>query len=202
MKLKALVSLILLGGSLSVFAQGYKDGIEYYKVGQYDNAKELLMRNFNDASTNKSEAYYYLGCLDMKAGKVADAKANFEKGLAADANNPYNLIGLGSIALKNNDVKTAEELFNNAQKLTKKNASVEAAIARAYTEADPVAYAKAIEKATKNAYKYSKNTNPDIYILEGDVKAGVKLLVCTNKLSTLMLTTSKLMLSMLTLTIM
>lgn len=174
MKLKALVSLILLGGSLSVFAQGYKDGIEYYKVGQYDNAKELLMRNFNDASTNKSEAYYYLGCLDMKAGKVADAKANFEKGLAADANNPYNLIGLGSIALKNNDVKTAEELFNNAQKLTKKNASVEAAIARAYTEADPVAYAKAIEKATKNAYKYSKNTNPDIYILEGDVKAAEK----------------------------
>ena len=162
MKLKALVSLMLLGGSLSVFAQGYKDGIEYYKVGQYDNAKELLMRNINDASTDKSEVFYYLGCLDLKENKVADAKANFEKGMAANANNPYNYIGLGTVALKNGNAKEASELFGNAQKLTKKDASVEAAIARAYTEVDAVAYAKEIEKATKNAYKYSKNTNPDI----------------------------------------
>ena len=174
MKLKALVSLMLLGGSLSVFAQGYKDGIEYYKVGQYDNAKELLMRNINDASTNKSEAYYYLGCLDMKAGDVNAAKANFDKGIAADANNPYNFIGLGSVALKNGDAKGASEQFGNAQKLSKKNASVEAAIARAYYNADPVAYAKEIEKATKNAYKYSKNSNPDIFIFEGDVNADGK----------------------------
>lgn len=174
MKLKALVSLMLLGGSLSVFAQGYKDGIEYYKVGQYDNAKELLMRNINDASTNKSEAYYYLGCLDMKAGNVNAAKANFDKGIAADANNPYNFIGLGSVALKNGDAKGASEQFGNAQKLSKKNASVEAAIARAYYNADPVAYAKEIEKATKNAYKYSKNSNPDIFIFEGDVNADGK----------------------------
>ena len=174
MKFKFLVSLMLLGGSLSALAQGYKDGIEYYKVGQYDNAKELLMRNLNDASTDKSEAYYYLGCLDMKAGNVAAAKANFDKGLAANANNPYNHIGLGAVALKNGDAKAAEELFKGAQKLVKKNAAVEAAIARAYTEADPVAYAKEIEKATKNAYKYSKNSNPDIYILEGDVQAAAK----------------------------
>ncbi len=174
MKFKFLVSLMLLGGSLLALAQGYKDGIEYYKVGQYDNAKELLMRNLNDATTNKSEAYYYLGCLDMKDGKTTDAKANFEKGLAADANNPYNHIGLGAVALKNGDAKGAEELFKTAQKLVKKDAAVEAAIARAYTEADAVVYAKEIEKATKNAYKYSKNQNPDIYILEGDVQAATK----------------------------
>ena len=174
MKFKVLVSLMLLGGSLSALAQGYKDGIEYYKVGQYDNAKELLMRNLNDASTNKSEAYYYLGCLDMKDKKVADAKANFEKGKAADANNPYNLIGLGAVALKNGNAKEAEELFKEAQKLVKKDASVEAAIARAYYEVDPVAYAKDIEKATKNAKKYEKGQNPDIWILEGDINAELK----------------------------
>ncbi|MBQ7941920.1 MAG: tetratricopeptide repeat protein [Muribaculaceae bacterium] len=174
MKFKFLVSLILLGGSLSALAQGYKDGIEYYKVGQYDNAKELLLRNLNDASTNKSEAYYYLGCLDMKENKVADAKANFEKGQAADANNPYNLIGLGAVALKNGNAKEAEELFKSAQKLVKKNPKVEAAIARAYSETDPVAYAKQIEKATKNAKKYEDGTDPDIYILEGDMNAAEK----------------------------
>ena len=85
MKFKFLVSLMLLGGSLSALAQGYKDGIEYYKVGQYDNAKELLIRNLGDAATNKSESYYYLGCIDMKQGNVAGAKANFEKGMAEDA---------------------------------------------------------------------------------------------------------------------
>ena len=174
MKFKVLVSLMLLGGSLSAIAQGYKDGIEYYKVGQYDNAKELLMRNLNDASTNKGEAYYYLGCLDMKDKKVADAKANFEKGKAADANNPYNLIGLGAVELKNGNAKEAEELFKAAQKLVKKDASVEAAIARAYYEVDPVAYAKDIEKATKNAKKYEKGQNPDIWILEGDINAEQK----------------------------
>ena len=174
MKFKVLVSLMLLGGSLSALAQGYKDGIEYYKVGQYDNAKELLVRNLNDASTNKGEAYYYLGCLDMKDKKVAEAKANFEKGKAADANNPYNLIGLGAVALKNGNANEAEELFKAAQKLVKKDASVEAAIARAYYEADPVAYAKQIEKATKNAKKYEKGQNPDIWILEGDINAELK----------------------------
>ena len=174
MKFKALVSLMLLGGSLSAFAQGYKDGIEYYKVGQYDNAKELLLRNINDASTNKSEAYYYLGCLDMQAGKTADAKANFEKGKSADANNPYNFIGLGSIALKNGNADEAEELFKSAQKLVKKDASVEAAIARAYYNADAVKYAKEIDKATKNAKKYEKGQNPDIWILEGDMNADEK----------------------------
>ena len=174
MKFKVLVSLMLLGGSLSALAQGYKDGIEYYKVGQYDNAKELLLRNLNDATTDKSEAYYYLGCLDMKAGNTADAKANFDKGVTENANNPYNYVGLGAVALKNGDAKGADILFKTAQKLVKKDAALEAEIARAYTEVDAVAYAKEIEKASKNAYKYSKNQNPDIYILEGDVKAEAK----------------------------
>ena len=174
MKFKFLVSLILLGGSLSALAQGYKDGIEYYKVGQYDNAKELLLRNLDDASTNKSEAYYYLGCTDMKQGKTAEAKANFEKGLAADANNPYNYVGLGSIELKNGNAEEAEKQFNNALKLSKKDATLETAIARAYYEVDPVAYAKEIEKSTKNAKKYDGGKNADIWIFEGDICAEKK----------------------------
>ena len=174
MKFKVLVSLMLLGGSLSAFAQGYKDGIVYYKVGQYDNAKELLLRNLDDAATNKSEAYYYLGCIDMKQGKVADAKANFEKGKAADANNPYNYVGLASIDLKNGNTDAAEETFKQAQKMVKKDAALETAIARAYYEADPVAYAKEIEKATKNAKKYEGGKNPDIWIFEGDIFAEKK----------------------------
>ena len=54
MKIKFLIASLVLGASISSYAQGYKDGIEYYKIDQLDNAKELLNRNLNDASTNKA----------------------------------------------------------------------------------------------------------------------------------------------------
>lgn len=174
MKFKFLVSLMLLGGSLSALAQGYKDGIEYYKVGQYDNAKELLIRNLGDAATNKSESYYYLGCIDMKQGNVAGAKANFEKGMAEDAANPYNYVGLGVVELKNGNAEAAAEAFKNAQKMVKKDATLETAIARAYYDVDAVAYAKQIEAAVKNAKKYQGGKNADIWIFEGDICADKK----------------------------
>ena len=82
MKSKIFLSL-LLSGSIACFAQGYKDGIEYYKVSEFDNAKELLERNLNDASTDKSEAYYYLGCVALESGNTAAAKEYFEKGKSA-----------------------------------------------------------------------------------------------------------------------
>ena len=58
--------------------------------------------------------------------------------------------------------------------MVKKDAALETAIARAYYEADPVAYAKEIEKATKNAKKYEGGKNPDIWIFEGDIFAEKK----------------------------
>ena len=62
MKAKFFIAGLLLAGAvISSSAQSYKDGIEYYKVDQLDNAKELLERNLNAPSTNKSEAFYYLG---------------------------------------------------------------------------------------------------------------------------------------------
>ena len=50
MKFK-LFAILLLGGALVSNAQGYKDGIEYFKVGKIDNAKELLDKNLNDPTT-------------------------------------------------------------------------------------------------------------------------------------------------------
>ena len=56
MKFKYLLSLCLAGASMSAMAQGYKDGVEYFKADRYDNAEELLNRNLNNADTNKAEA--------------------------------------------------------------------------------------------------------------------------------------------------
>ena len=171
MKIKIIAaSLLVLGASLSSMAQGYKDGIEYYKVGQFDNAKELLERNLNNASTDKSEAYYYLGQIALHNGKASEAKAFFDKGLAANAQNPYNLVGLGAIDLKAGNEKAAEENFKAARKLTKKDAKLETAIARAYYNVNPTDFAKDITKSINNARKW-KAKDPDSYIFEGDTYA-------------------------------
>ena len=164
-------SLMLMGASLIANAQGYKDGIEYYKVDKLDNAKELLERNLNSPQTNKAEAFYYLGQIALHQGKVAEAAANFEKGIAADAMNPYNYVGQAAIALKNGgEVKV---LLEKARKLLKKDSKLEMEIARAYYDANPTTYAKDIEKCIKNARKWNAD-DPDSYIFEADTKADKK----------------------------
>ena len=172
MKFK-LFAILLLGGSLVSNAQGYKDGIEYFKVGKIDNAKELLDKNLNDPTTVKSEAYCYLGHIEAAKGNTAGAKEYYNKGVAADANNAFNYIALGALDLKAGNADAAEDQFKMAQKVDKKNAAVYAAIARAYYEADPVAYAKELGKNIEKARKTNKQ-DPTVYILEGDMKAAEK----------------------------
>ena len=170
MKSKILLSL-LLSGSITCFAQGYKDGIEYYKVSEYDNAKELLERNLNDASTNKSEAFYYLGCVALENGNTAAAKDYFQKGQSAGSCQ-LNLVGLGQIELKAGNKKAAEENFSLAIKGSpKKDAKILVAIARAYYEVDGVKYAKEIADYIKKARKNNK-VEADTPILEGDMAAA------------------------------
>ena len=166
-----LASLILMGASLVTNAQGYKDGIEYYKVDRLDNAKELLERNLNAASTDKAEAFYYLGQIALHQGKINEAAANFEKGIAANAANPYNYVGQAAIALRNGG--DAKALFEKARKLTKKDPKLEIEIARAFYDANPTTYAKDVDKCIKNARKWNAD-HPDSYIFEADTKADKK----------------------------
>ncbi len=168
-----LASAILMGASATSFAQGYKDGIEFYKIGQLDNAKELLDRNLDNASTDKSVAYYYLGQVAFEKGNYSEAKSYYDKGVTANAGNAYNYVGKAAVALKNGNQSEAEGLFKEARKCSKKDAKIETAIARAYYEADTVKYAKDIEKCIKNARKYNAK-DPDSYIYEGDTEAARK----------------------------
>jgi len=164
-------SLILMGASLVTNAQGYKDGIEYYKVDRLDNAKELLERNLNAPATDKAEAFYYLGQIALHQGKISEAAANFDKGIAANAANPYNYVGQAAIALRNGG--EAKALFEKARKLVKKDPKLEVEIARAYYDVNPTTYAKEIEKCIKNARKWNAD-DPDSYIFEADTKADKK----------------------------
>lgn len=172
MKIKLILSM-LVAGSIAAGAQsqGYKDGIEYYKAGQYDNAKEILSRTINNADTDKATAYYYMGQTELAKGDKAAAKKYFDQGIAADAENAYNYVGLGALDLLNGNADAAQGNFKTALKFGKKNNEITVDIARAYYNANPVTYAKDIDKYLQKAYKDSKNQEPAIYILEGDMAA-------------------------------
>ena len=170
MKFKLLIA-VLLGASLTASAQGFKDGIEYYKAGQYDNAITILERNMNAAGTDKALANYYLGQAFLAKGDQAKAKSAFQAGLAADPQCAYNYVGIGAIDLKNGNAQAAKDNFKKAQDLAKKNAEVLVDIARAYYNADPAAYDKQITEFIAKAHKKSKDKEPAIYIFEGDRKA-------------------------------
>ncbi|MCM1319694.1 MAG: tetratricopeptide repeat protein [Muribaculaceae bacterium] len=195
MKFKFLLTLTLAGAAaLSAWAQGYKDGVEYYKADRFADAEELLTRNLNNADTNKAEAYFYLGQIQLaryySAKRTGSADANtykndalsfFNKGLAADADNPFNYVGLGNIELINSDSKAAEDYFKKAEKLGGKDAGVYAAVARAYYDVNPTIYAKqmdkAIEKGNKLVQKQALSNKPqwapndqDFYMFIGDMK--------------------------------
>lgn len=168
MKSKILLSLFL-GAALFANAEGYKDGIEYYKADQFENAKEILNRNLNSAGTDKALSYYYLGAIDLHNGDKAAAKANFDKGVAANSECPYNYVGLGALDLLNGNASAAEENFKTATKLDKKNYELLVLIARAYYVADPVKFTKEMTKYLEKARKDSKLKEPSIYIFEGDM---------------------------------
>jgi len=169
MKFKLLLSL-LCAGALTAGAQGqgFKDGIEYYKADQYGNAKTILERTLNDGTTDQSLAYYYLGQIAVHDKDMSAAKSYFDKGVAANPDNGFNYVGLGTIDLKNGDPKAAKDQFDMAKSKGKKNAAILTAIARAYYNADPVAYAKEVEKFLSNAYKADK-LSPAVFIMRGDM---------------------------------
>ncbi len=160
-------TMLIAGAALVVNAQGYKDGIDFYKIGKLDDAQELLERNLDKAETNKAEAYYYLGQVALKKGDTGTAKSYYDKGVQANPNFALNYVGQGAVALKNGNAKEAENLFKQAEKLAKKDPKLAIAIANAYYMADANAYAKQIDKQKKNAFKWNAN-DPDYYIFVGD----------------------------------
>jgi len=158
---------------MGAFAQTHVEGEEYFKADQFENAKDLLGRSLTNAGTDKSVSNYYLGMIAINGNNVAEASNHFDAGVAANPEYPYNYVGQGLVKLMAGDQKGAEELFKQAEKLSKKDASLDIAIARAYDRVDPARYAKQINKKVENARKHDMKS-PEIYLFEGDQAREVK----------------------------
>ncbi len=170
MKFRTIFSLVLGGFALTAFAQGgYQDGVDYYNADRFEKAKTILEKTLNDPSTDKAVSYFYLGSLDMREGNTAAAAANFNKGKEANPNYGYNCVDLGGRRINKKNKSEASDLFKKALETNKKDASLMAAVARAYFNVDPTLYAKEIDKQIDKAMKVSKNKEAQIYVLQGDM---------------------------------
>ena len=171
MKLKFVLALALFGSSVfASYADGYKDGIEYFQAGQEENAEIVLLQTLDEAATDKAEAYYYLGWIELNKGNLDKASEYFELGVKANPEYAYNYVGKGAVALKKGNVDAAKDFFKEAEKINKKDAKIRVDIARAYYNADKVKYNKQWNDALKDAKKKDKKESA-IYIFEGDVFA-------------------------------
>ncbi|MDE5633380.1 MAG: tetratricopeptide repeat protein, partial [Muribaculaceae bacterium] len=89
MKSKFLLTL-LAGAALSASAQGFKDGVEYYRADQPEEAAIIINNNLNEAGIDQASAYYFLGQIALKSGDKAKAREYFDKGLGVNPDNGYN----------------------------------------------------------------------------------------------------------------
>ena len=168
MKMKFFTALTLVVATVAAaFASDYKDGIEYFKAGQIDNAKTILVRTINDASTDKAEAYYYLGEIAFANKHYEEANKFYTQGYEMNPAYPYNLIGQGKVQLMS-DPKEAAKTFRAATKGYKKKelAPLQLAIAKAYYETAVPGYDKPLAQAKKLDSQLA-----DIYVFEGDIFA-------------------------------
>jgi tetratricopeptide (TPR) repeat protein len=150
---------MLLG--TAAFAQNF--GVDYFLTEQFDKAKEIFLSKLDE---NPAESSYYLGEIAYSTGDTAQARAYYEKGLAANPEYPFNKIGLAKFLLNADQKAGAKALTDIAkEKANKKNVEVLVAIAKVYYNAGLTAL---YEKALGVAEKASKSS-PLAPMLRGDV---------------------------------
>lgn len=157
--LGSLLSFII---SITAVAQN-NPGVDYLSLGEIEMAKEYFMKTIRQTP---AESNYYLGEIALQAGKLAEAKANYEAGLAGNPESALCAIGLAKLSLKS-DLKGTENTFKEIQKKNKKDVTVILAIAKAYLDNDMI---DKVSEKLEEARKANKK-DPNIYLFEGDMLA-------------------------------
>ena len=154
--------LTIMLAILAVSVSAGNLGTDYFGIGAYPKAKVFFE---SELSTNPVEANYYLGEIAFATGNKEEAIKYFNKGIAADPQDPFNRIGKGKALLKSNP-KEAEALFALAlSKKFKKDPDANVSVARAYFENG---FKEETTQKLNIARKLAKKS-PSLFILEGDI---------------------------------
>ena len=157
--------LSLLTGS--VFAGPIIDrGIEFNEVEMYRTAKEYLLKGIRVEGAS-AEAYYYLGDTYLMLEQVDSAMYYFNESKAANPKYMLAMVGEGKVALKNNNLAAAQEIFKQAIKDDKKNPTLYTAIAAAYVSYGLFDQAPAMYQKARSV----KKNYPNSFVVEGDMLA-------------------------------
>ena len=126
----SVLTLALMMGATSLFAEDNGKAIDYYKVGMYGEAKKELLANLQSGKTDKAEVCYYLGELYSAQNMKDSAAYYYKEGIVADPDYVLNSIGELKLDLANNP--NADKAFSGfLTGKNKKNPAVYIAIARA-----------------------------------------------------------------------
>ena len=166
------LSLILVAASTgALLAQSVDQGKKFLYYERYKSAKEQLEKAIA-ANPNNLEAVYWLGQVLLEEKNPdknqAAAKDLYQKALGTNGSAPLILIGMGQIALTENNVNDAKQRFETAISLTKsKDIEIfnRVAAANVNTKAGDANYA--IEKLN-TATQIKNFKDPNTFIILGD----------------------------------
>jgi len=167
---KSLMTILFVGAAMTtqVYAQDVQKGLEDLEAERFTKAGQTFTQLAN--SSPSADNQFYLGYYYLKTGQLDQAKAAFEKGVAADGKNQLNNVGLAGVALMKGDRATGKTLIDNAVGATKsKNQDVLIRAGEMLTLSektnDP---AEAIRLLTIADEKDKKNENAEIEMALGD----------------------------------
>lgn len=142
-KLK-IFSVAFLALGVNSFAQDLTQAQKAIDAEKYDNAKSIL-KGLTTSDPDQGKNFFILGNLYLTQKLEDSAKIYFQKGLAAKKSANFNNIGLGQIALDENNVTKANENFNKAQvDMRRKDFEEFLYIGRAYMNAEVPNYKSAL----------------------------------------------------------
>jgi len=166
MKMRKMTFLSLFLVSIGLQAQNLQQAKQAIDAEQYQKAKTIL-KSIISANPDKGENYYYLADIYLTLKETDSAKIYLNQGLKAKDNAHFNYIGLGQIALDENNLQQATENFNKALENIKKRDTEELiGVGRAYTNAENKDLKKAIEYLTRAIQADAKSAQA--YLALGD----------------------------------
>ena len=196
MKRSIFTKVFFLGALLSgiacnsLVAQDLTTAILLTRSEQYDKSGEMLQQLIQKEPSN-SKYYFFLGenyLLDYFADTISNslaiftsnAKAQYQKGVTANPNDPLNYVGLAKVAFFLDDDKTADEMrakarslllpYKNLKKIVppaKEYAFALAKIAESYIKEASVDTSRALPLIREALKIDSKNA--DVYLVAGDI---------------------------------
>jgi tetratricopeptide (TPR) repeat protein len=131
-KLAVILILILSAVSVKIYSQNidFSNGLKMLDDEQYQKAK-FIFNSLILTDPADCKSLYYLGKTYFLRKEYDSADYCFKKIQTINPKSPYAFIGNGIISLKSNDLEGAADIFNQARKISKKDANILIAISNA-----------------------------------------------------------------------